>query len=203
MLLENGRYHSVRIGTTRLRNFCWSRSTSGTAWIIPPFLKFSGAVSSTEEQHTSVYQISMRFQALFCLRVFCIELKILHPSLFTVHIPTSGSGIKLKHLIPEDSEIMIACSQGDTSRVWKLLTSRRANVNDITKDNQTPLMVILTHFSIDQGSKTDLNTGRNRERMCKPCFTTSQCGSKCQRKLRVFSDVREGLKAGFLSLIST
>jgi len=157
ILLENKQHRSLRIGTKSLRNFFWSRSTSDMAWIMPPFLKFAGAVSSTEEQHTSVYRVSMRFQALFCLRVFCVELRILHPSLFTVHISTSGSVIRLKHLVPDDSEIMVACSQGDTSRVWKLLTSRRANVNDVTKKNYTLLMVSFSFFPYKQSSSTESN----------------------------------------------
>jgi hypothetical protein len=143
-LLESGQHVSE---IKSLRSFFWSRSTSGNAWIMPPIVKFAGAVSSTEEHHTSVYRVSLRFQALFCLRVFCVELRIAHPSLFSVHISTSGSGIKLKNLIPEDSEIMIACSQGDTSRVWKLLYSRRANVNDVTNNNFTPLKVLMTTLS--------------------------------------------------------
>jgi hypothetical protein len=144
MLLERGRRDPRESETKSFRNFCWSRSTSGTAWSMPPILKFAGAVSSTEEHEALVYRLSLRFQALFCLRVFCVELKVLHPSLFSIHISTTGSSIKLKHLVPEDSEIMTACSYGDAARVRNLLQSKRASVNDVTKNNHTPLAVRLT-----------------------------------------------------------
>jgi hypothetical protein len=140
-LFENSQNVSREADTKNSRNFCWSRSTFGTTWIAPPFMKFAGAVSSTEESQSRVYRVSMRLQTLLCLKVFCLELKFLHPSLFSLHISTVGSGIKLKHLVPEDSEIMLACSQGDTSRVWNLLQTRRASVNDVTENNHTPLKV--------------------------------------------------------------
>jgi hypothetical protein len=141
MLFESGQRDPTKSETKRFRNFCWSRSTSGTAWIMPRILKVTGAVSSIEEHEALVYRLSLRFQALFCLRVFCIELKVLHPSIFSIHISTIGSGIKLKHLVPEDSEIMTACSYGDVAWVQNLLQSKRASVNDVTKNNHTPLMV--------------------------------------------------------------
>jgi hypothetical protein len=140
-LLGASQQETLKPQITNLRNFCWSYNTFGTIWTLPPFLEVSGSLLSTEEKRAHVYRISVRFRALFCLKVFCIELELQHPSLFSLQISTIGSSMKLKNLVPETAEIILACSQGDTSRVWHLLQSKNASVNDITINNYSPLAV--------------------------------------------------------------
>jgi hypothetical protein len=67
-LLESGQHVSE---IKSLRSFFWSRSTSGNAWIMPPIVKFAGAVSSTEEHHTSVYRVLCRIKDCTPFFIFC------------------------------------------------------------------------------------------------------------------------------------
>jgi hypothetical protein len=52
-----------------------------------------------------------------------------------------SEGFTIKNLIPEDSEIIIACKSGDVLAVQELLTERKASPTDVTPANFTPLKV--------------------------------------------------------------
>jgi hypothetical protein len=55
--------------------------------------------------------------------------------------------IKVQHLVPEDSEIFLACKAGDVVRVRDLLEEGKASLNDITFRNETPLTVCSDSYS--------------------------------------------------------
>ena len=51
------------------------------------------------------------------------------------------SDLKLRNLVPEDSQIIQACNRGDTGAVWDLFQSGKATVNDVTPSYRSPLFV--------------------------------------------------------------
>jgi hypothetical protein len=58
----------------------------------------------------------VRLHALFCLKVFSIEVRLRIVSLFGVEVSAIATGVVLNNVVPEDSLIMRACQAGDTLR---------------------------------------------------------------------------------------
>lgn len=52
-----------------------------------------------------------------------------------------GGGLSLRKIVPETSELMVACRSGDTQTVKALFTSRRASPYDVTPENSGPMRV--------------------------------------------------------------
>lgn len=55
-----------------------------------------------------------------------------------------GEGLIIKNVIPEDSEIILACKSGNVLAVQELLIEQKANPTDVTPANFTPLKVCLS-----------------------------------------------------------
>jgi hypothetical protein len=119
----------------------WTRNSIGSDWILPSIARLEGSVYSFEAGCKHTYSISLRFHALFCLKAFCVDLKLFRTSLFSMSLSAAGSGLKVKNIVPESSQIMTACKRGDTSTVWSLFQAGKASVNDITPENYSPLCV--------------------------------------------------------------
>jgi hypothetical protein len=58
-----------------------------------------------------------------------------------------GGGLAVKRLVPEDAEIMKACSAGDIFAIMDLFRKGEASPNDVTEDNLTPMF-----FAIESGN---------------------------------------------------
>jgi hypothetical protein len=129
--------------------FSWARSVYESNWVLPYIAQLNGSICCSEDSKQRLYNISLRLHALFCLKAFCLEMKVKRESLFSVEVSFIGTGVVLKNVVPEDSMIMVACQSGDTSLVWNLLNDRKASVNDITPDNLSPLSVSLCRFILD------------------------------------------------------
>lgn len=52
-----------------------------------------------------------------------------------------GGGLSVKRIVPETSELMMACQRGDVSTVRELFASQRASPYDVTASNCGPLRV--------------------------------------------------------------
>lgn len=130
-----------RILSKSTPRFSWAGSVFGSDWVLPHVAKLNGSICCLEDSKQQLYGISLRLHALFCLKVFTMELSFKRGSLFSLALSTIGTGVVLKNLVPEDSPIMVACQTGDKSAVWNLLNEGKASVNDITPDNFSPLSV--------------------------------------------------------------
>jgi hypothetical protein len=132
---------TARLQPSERARFLWTRNSIGSDWIVPRIGRFEGSVYSYEAGCKHAYSISLRFHALFCLKAFCVDLKLFRTSLFSISLSATGSGLKIKNIVPESSQIMTACKRGDTSTVWSLFQAGKASVNDITPENCSPLRV--------------------------------------------------------------
>jgi hypothetical protein len=126
--------------------FSWARSVFGSTWVLPYIAKANGSLCCLQGPKYLSYGISVRLQALFCLKAFCIELRLKRASFFSVQISPTRTELALKNVVPADSKIMVACQAGDTSVVYNLLNEQKASVNDITPDNFSPLSVCPNAF---------------------------------------------------------
>lgn len=127
----------------RVARLPWARSIYSSDWVLPYVARLNGYVSSSEDMdHDHVlYNVSVRLQVLFCLKVFAMELRVKRVSLLSFIISPIGQRIVLMNVVPDDSPIMIACQTGNSSAVWNLLSERKASVNDVTAKNFSPLSV--------------------------------------------------------------
>ncbi|KAG4440094.1 hypothetical protein IFR05_004437 [Cadophora sp. M221] len=117
-------------------------------WAVIPFVsKVHGSFSKTQKGKQYVYNVSLRLQALFCLKVLSIDLKIRQQSIFPVGNTSFGMDLRLRTLVEEDSEVMKASKRGDTEAVWALFQAGKASVHDVTPENRSPL-----RYAIESGS---------------------------------------------------
>jgi hypothetical protein len=128
-------------GSTNWPRFRWTKNTVGGEWNLPFVAQFSGSIYSAEDDLGYTYSLSLRCYALFCLKAFCLDLRIRRVSLLTLKVFPVGYGLQIKNVVPDSSDIMSACRRGDTSAVWDLLHAGKARLNDITPNNFTPLRV--------------------------------------------------------------
>ncbi|KAK0109536.1 Ankyrin repeat domain-containing protein 60 [Cadophora gregata] len=120
-------------------------------WAIIPFIaRLQGLSSKTRRGNLYTYNFSVHLQALFCLKVIYLDFKICQPSLFSLGNATFGIDLKVRTLVEEDSEVMLASKRGDTEAVWTLFQAGKASVRDVTPANRSPL-----RYAIESGS-TDL-----------------------------------------------
>lgn len=110
-------------------------------WILPYIARLQMSVTSFENQNQTVRYFSLRFKFIHVLKALCLDIQLRQASIFSVTFSLVGSGLMVKNIVPEDSEIMIACKAGDVSTVWGLLQSRKASVHDMTPDFLPPLRV--------------------------------------------------------------
>ncbi|KAL5317849.1 hypothetical protein ACEPPN_014949 [Leptodophora sp. 'Broadleaf-Isolate-01'] len=116
-------------------------------WAVIPFSKIHGSFSKTQKGKQYMYIVSLRLQALFCLKILSIDVKIGQHSFFSVGNTSFGMDIKLRTLVEEDSEVMKASKRGDTETVWALFQAGKASVHDVTLENRSPL-----RYAIESGS---------------------------------------------------
>ncbi|KAH7306146.1 ankyrin repeat-containing domain protein [Rhexocercosporidium sp. MPI-PUGE-AT-0058] len=117
-------------------------------WAIIPFVsKIHGSFSTTRKGKQYMYNLSLRLQALFCLKVLSIDLKLRQHSLFSMSSTYFGMDLKIRTLVKEDSEVMEASKRGDTEAVWALFQAGKASVHDVTSENRSPL-----RYAIESGS---------------------------------------------------
>jgi len=113
--------------------------------MIPLAAKFQGSVFQFEREKKYVYGVSLRFYMLFCPKVLSIDFKLRHNSMFSINSMSADPGLRLRNLVSPDAEIMTACLMGDIETVWSLFQSGKASVNDVTRDNRSPLFVRAAH----------------------------------------------------------
>lgn len=119
----------------------WARNSVGSHWILPSIAKVEGSIFSVKDGYKHVYTISLRLHALLLFKALSAELKLFRTSTFSISLSTIGCSLKVKNIVPESSEIMMACRRGDVSTVWGLFQARTASVNDITSENYSPSLV--------------------------------------------------------------
>jgi hypothetical protein len=152
--------------------FSWARSISGSDWVLPYIARINGSICCSEGLEQQSYGISLRLQALFCLKVFCMELRLNRGSLFSFEVSAIGTGVVLKNVVPPDSMIMTACESGNTSLVWSLLNEGKASINDITPENFSPLSVRNELASLEY-SVTNTYPARNCRRFVRSFVSIS------------------------------
>ncbi|CZR69210.1 uncharacterized protein PAC_19110 [Phialocephala subalpina] len=128
-------------GTQSCYHFLWGLQTIGSGWLLPSIACLKGSISAWEIDGVSIYKASLRLHALFCLKALCLEFTF--QNLWT-STSLLGARVALKNVVPNDSEIMLACGAGNAPAVWNMLAGGRASVNDITPDNFSPLSVSIT-----------------------------------------------------------
>jgi hypothetical protein len=118
-----------------------TKNTGGAEWNLPFVAQFSWSIYPVEDDLEYTYGLSLRCYALFCLKAFCLDLRIRRISLLTLKVFPMGYGLQIKNVVPDNSDIMSAYRRGDTSAVWDLLHAGKARLNYITLNNFTPLRV--------------------------------------------------------------
>jgi len=137
-------YHQLNsLLSKNVPRFLWARNIFGSDWELPYIARVKASVCCSTDSEQQFYGISLRLQALFCLKVFCMDMRLKRGSLFSFEPSAIGAGVVLKNVVPDNSLIMVACQSGDTSVVLNLLNEGKASVNDITPDNFSPLSVSL------------------------------------------------------------
>lgn len=84
----------------------------------------------------------------FGLRAICFDLGL---RVFPLAIPgfsILGASLSLRNVVPESSEIILACQNGDTHAVRELFLSRRASPYDVTPENSTVMRVSRSHSTV-------------------------------------------------------
>ncbi|KUJ13905.1 ankyrin [Mollisia scopiformis] len=127
--------------------FLWARKISKALRVVSPIMKLDGSIVLFERGRESIYNVSFTFQMLFCLKAICVDFKLCRSSLLSGYLSPHCHGLTVKNIIPEDSEIVMACKRGDQSTVWDLLHRGKASVHDITYGNDTPM-----RWAIESGS---------------------------------------------------
>ena len=122
---------------TFLSEWCWFRK-----------IGLSGTIASSSSKHQTSYTVSLSsiFPWIFRHYALSIELLLLLSRMHKSSIQWGPGSLTIKHIVPEDALIMIACEQADMPVVQSLLDDRKASLNDVTRKGRTPLMVILLIF---------------------------------------------------------
>ncbi|KAL2068639.1 hypothetical protein VTL71DRAFT_14976 [Oculimacula yallundae] len=133
---------------------------------IPLLSKFQGSFSLARKGKEDRYKVSLRLQALFCLKVLFIDMRFRQQSLFSMGGTAFGMDIKVRNLVKEDSEVMVASKRGDIETVWALFQAGKASVRDVTSANRSPLR----KYAIESGSselvRYLINNGANVNEYC-------------------------------------
>ena len=120
-----------------------SKSYDFGAWLVP-FGAHGNIIQSTNSYYTT-YSISMwsqlplsglfgrhRFAASFSLRLF--------PLCGTLSVINDGF-LGIRRIVPDDGDIVTACTKGDLFTVQELFRAGKARPDDVTTSNSTPLRV--------------------------------------------------------------
>lgn len=81
---------------------------------------------------------------LFGLRAICFNLGLRTFPLGSLGFSILGATLSLRNVVPETSEIMIACQNGDVRAVRDLFLSRRATPYDVTPENSGVMRVSIS-----------------------------------------------------------
>jgi hypothetical protein len=169
---------TARLQPLQRARFLWAKNSRGSDWILLRIARLEGLVFLFEAGRKHAYSISLRFHALFCLKAFCLDLKLFRTSIFSVSLSGIDSRVKVKNIVPVSSQIMTACKRGDTSTVWSLFQAAKASVNDITPENCSPLRAITKQPFY-------MLNGESRERSCKLNIVANHEGNKLNPQLSV------------------
>ena len=131
----------VKIEAKAWSHCSWVVTAYWREWVLPHLLKIDGSLIATMSTGLASYALSFRLHALFCQRALCIDLTMRRPSHLSCGIVPLGSGLRIKHVVPETSQFMVACKEGNASAVWHLLHSKKGSVNDITPTNSSAMRV--------------------------------------------------------------
>jgi hypothetical protein len=117
--------------------FLWAKSPSVTC--------LKGSITSFQKTGYYEYYVTIILGPLLWSKLVRLDLR-LSSAMRLATTTTSpsfafGFGMQIKNLVPDDSDIMVACERGDISTVWDLFQGGKASINDITLDNRTPLLV--------------------------------------------------------------
>lgn len=77
------------------------------------------------------------------LRVVCFNLGLRIFPLTNMGFSILQGGLSMRRVIPETSEVVVACQRGDLLAVQALFASRKASPYDVTRSNCGPLRVSL------------------------------------------------------------
>jgi ankyrin repeat protein len=104
-------------------------------------------MSSIWNDEQTTYSLSLRSR-LPLQRIFVADIALrTHTFTWPSFSILGGGGITVKRLVPEDAEIMKACSAGDIFAIMDLFRKGEASPNDVTVDNLTPMF-----FAIESGN---------------------------------------------------
>ncbi|KAF8860338.1 ankyrin [Acephala macrosclerotiorum] len=138
-----------RLLSKSVARFSWGLSVFNSELVLPYIARLNGSICCSEDSQQILYGFSLRLHALFCLKVFCMEVKLKQASLFSWEVSRIGTGVVLKNVVPDNSTIMVACQSGDTPLVGNLLIEGQASVNDITSDNFSPISHAIAGGSVE------------------------------------------------------
>jgi hypothetical protein len=103
----------------------------------------SAAISAYGNKFQSHYCISIRttLPSLFMQRALSFELKIRRSALQALVLSLPLASISVSSIVPETSPLMIACKEGDITKVMAIFNRHKGSPYDITPSNSTPLRV--------------------------------------------------------------
>lgn len=124
------------------KNMFWdSKAFLTESWL--RLLGIEAVMSRYGNDYQTTYDFSGRyhFPSLIGLRLICLDLRLRRFPLAGFGLSMVSGGLTVKNVVPEDSEIMTACKQGDSTAVKALFETQQASPNDVTPDNSSPLRV--------------------------------------------------------------
>lgn len=139
---ENVVLNSLATRDPHDRNKFWgSKTFLEESWL--RFLGFQAVMSRYGNDYQTTYDISGRLQLhqLLGVRLICLDLRLRRFPLAGFGLSFVSGGIRLKNVVPEDSQIMTACKLGDVVLVKELFRKGLASPNDVTPENSSPLRV--------------------------------------------------------------
>jgi hypothetical protein len=99
-----------------------SRSISDN--FLSRFFGISATFSSSWNEEHTVYALSWRSRLLLHAALVADVAVRIHTAAWLSFSFLRSGGIGLKYIVPEASDIMVACSKGDTERIDELFRSR-------------------------------------------------------------------------------
>ncbi|KAH8587423.1 ankyrin repeat-containing domain protein [Bisporella sp. PMI_857] len=130
------------------KNKFWgSRAFLEESWL--RLLGLQAVMSRYGNDYQTTYNFSgSLYLQLLGMRLISWDIRIRRFPLAGIGLSFVSGGISVKNVVPEDSQIMTACKNGDTPLVKELFRTGRASPNDVTPENSTPL-----RYAIENGTR--------------------------------------------------
>jgi hypothetical protein len=109
-------------------------------WIGPAF-KWHCTLVKVNRMEWTDFSFYLRYGLPFLNYVFQMECCARKAPLCRSVSLRNGGGIALSKVIPDDSDLMIACRRGDLFTVKELFALGKARPDDISQENMTPTLV--------------------------------------------------------------